>query len=174
MATRANQRRDFERVVQIVSVSGGRVVGRTKLQKIAYLLEATGLGEGFSFEYRHYGPYSEQLASAARSAWLLGALKEEEHPTTWGGLYSIYSVTTEPAAESAKTQLAKIAAGADSIELELAATAAFLASEGLGDPWGETAKRKPEKASPTRMEGAQKLYHQLQKIQTPKPLPAII
>ncbi len=84
MAARTNQRSDFERVAQIVSDLGGRVVGRTKLQKIAYLLEATGLGEGFSFEYRHYGPYSEELTSAARSARLLGLLTEDECPTTWG------------------------------------------------------------------------------------------
>lgn len=173
MAARTNQRREYERVVQIVSDSGGRVVGRTKLQKIAYLLEATGLGEGFSFEYRHYGPYSEELTSAARSAKLLGVLREDEHATTWGGFYSVYSVSSEASGESTRTQLAKIAAGADAIELELAATAAFLASEGNKDPWGETAKRKPEKANPTRLDGAMNLYRQLQQVKTPKQLPAI-
>lgn len=174
MAARTNQRREYERVVQIVSDSGGRVVGRTKLQKIAYLLEAAGLGDGFSFEYRHYGPYSEELSSAARSARLLGVLREDEHATTWGGFYSIYSVATGTNVDTARTQLAKTAAGADSIELELAATAAFLASEGHRDPWGETAKRKPEKASPTRLEGAKSLYRELQLINTPKRLPAIV
>ena len=38
-------------------------------------------------------------------------------------------------------------AQASAIELELAATAAFLAREGQADPWGETARRKPEKAA---------------------------
>lgn len=173
MAAGTNQRHEYERVVQIVGDSGGRVVGRTKLQKIAYLLEATGLGDGFSFEYRQYGPYSEELSSAARSARLLGVLKEDEHATTWGGFYSIYSVSAGTNADTARTQVAKIAAGADAIELELAATAAFLASEGNADPWGETAKRKPEKASQTRLDGAMSLYRQLQRINTPKRLPAI-
>jgi hypothetical protein len=174
MAARASQRRDFERVVQIVSDSGGRVVGRTKLQKIAYLLEATGLGEGFSFEYRHYGPYSEELTSAARSARLLRVMTEEEHPTTWGGFYSIYTAPNITSGETARTQVAKLAAGADPIELELAATAAFLAAEGNTDPWGETAKRKLEKASASRLEGAKGLYRQLQRIATPNRLPAIV
>jgi uncharacterized protein YwgA len=174
MAARVNQKRDFERVVQIVSDSGGRVVGRTKLQKIAYLLEAAGLGEGFSFEYRHYGPYSEDLTSAARSAKLLGVLREEERATTWGGFYSIYTTSVDARSESARTQLAKIAVDADPIELELAATAAFLASEGNDDPWGETAKRKPEKASPSRLSCAKSLYRQLQGVRTPRPLPAIV
>ncbi len=173
MAARTNQRREYERVVQIVSDSGGRVVGRTKLQKIAYLLEATGLGEGFSFEYRHYGPYSEELSSAARSARILNVLREEEHPTSWGGFYSIYTVSAETNGDTVRSQVAKVAAGADSIELELAATAAFLASEGSTDPWGETAKRKPEKASTIRLVGAKNLYRQLQQINTPKRLPAI-
>ncbi len=157
MAARANPRSAFERVVQIVSDSGGRVVGRTKLQKIAYLLEATGLGEGFSFQYKHYGPYSEELTSAARSAKLLKVLTEEEHPTTWGGFYSIYSVPNATSGTSPRLEVAKLASAADPIELELAATAAFLATEGYTDPWNATAKRKPEKASPIRLQRAKEL-----------------
>ena len=174
MLARANQRREYERVVQIVSDAGGRVVGRTKLQKIAFLLEATGLGDGFPFEYRHYGPYSEELSSAARTAKLLGVLDEKEIATPWGGFYSIYSVSAGITENTARTQLAKIATGADAIELELAATAAFLASEGNNNPWGETAKRKPEKATETRLTGAKELYRRLQQIKTPKRLPAIV
>lgn len=173
MVARTDQRREYERVVHIVSDAGGRVVGRTKLQKIAYLLEATGLGDGFPFEYRHYGPYSEELSSAARSAKLLGVLDEKEIATSWGGFYSIYSVSTGTTENTARTQLAKIAAGADAIELELAATAAFLASEGNDDPWGETAKRKPEKANSDRLEAAKNLYRQLRAVKTPKLLPSI-
>lgn len=174
MSGQISQRRDFERVVQIISDAGGRVVGRTKLQKIAYLLEATGLGEGFAFEYRHYGPYSEELTTAARSAKLLGLLHEEEHATTWGGFYSIYSVSIARSSENSRVQLARVAVDADPIQLELAATAAFLATEANDDPWVETAKRKPEKASQERLRGAKELYRRLQKIPTPKPLPSIV
>jgi len=173
MAALANQRRDFERAAQIVSDSGGRVVGRTKLQKIAYLLEATGLGEGFSFEYRHYGPYSEDLTIAARSARLLGLITEEECPTTWGGFYSIYTAKIPASGDASRARLAQIAVGADPIELELAATAAFLAAEANTDPWGETTRRKPEKATTARLESAKNLYRQLQRVATPKRLPAI-
>lgn len=174
MAAKANQRSDFERVVQIVSDSGGRIVGRTKLQKVAYLLEATGLGEGFSFQYRHYGPYSEELTAAARTAKLLGALHEDERATSWGGFYSIYSVQPIADQSSARARLAGLAAGADAIELELAATAAFLAIEGSADAWGETAQRKPEKASAVRLQRAKELYGRLQQVETPKPLPNIV
>jgi uncharacterized protein YwgA len=173
MAAQASRKRDFERVAEIISDAGGEVVGRTRLQKIAYLLEAAGFGSGFAFEYRHYGPFSEDLASAARRAKLLGVLNEVERATTWGGLYSIYSVGAATNAQSTRTQLARIAAQADPIELELAATAAFLATEGASDPWGETAKRKPEKASVSRLAGAKSLYQKLSRLDTPKPLPAI-
>ena len=55
--------------------------------------------------------------------------------------------------------------------LELAATAAFLASEGERDPWHETARRKPEKAA--RLDDAKKLYQRLRAISLPVPLPEI-
>jgi uncharacterized protein len=170
------RKRDTEKVAAIIRDAGCRIVGRTRLQKIGYLLELTGLGEGFSFEYRHYGPYSEELASAARDANALGLLSEEEHQATWGGLYSIF--TTRHAARSedvdpSRIRLVRDAAAASAIELELAATAAFLADAGSRDPWGDTARFKPEKAQGGRLENAKMLYRQLQQIDTPKPLPRI-
>jgi hypothetical protein len=170
------RKRDSEKVAAIVRDSGGRIVGRTRLQKIGYLLELAGVGEGFTFGYRHYGPYSEELASAARDANALGLLSEEEHRATWGGLYSIFTtphaIPTE-AIDPSRIRLVREAAAASAIELELAATAAFLAEAGSRDPWGDTAKFKPEKTQGGRLENAKMLYHQLQQIDTPKPLPRI-
>lgn len=165
---------DVEKLADLVRDIGGRVVGRTRLQKIAYLLELGGLGDGFSFEYRHYGPYSDDLAAAARKAGLLGLIDEEENPAVWGGFYSVFS--TDRAADDnvppARAELARAAANADPIELELAATAAFLASESE-TPWEETAERKPEKASEERLASAKALYRTLLEIETPVPLPEI-
>lgn len=163
-----------QKVAAIVQDAGGQVVGRTRLQKVAYLLEAAGLGDGFLFEYRHYGPYSEDLSAAARDADLLGLLQETEHPATWGGVYSIYVAgpATAPSTTAARRQLASEAAQADSIDLELAATAVFLAKDGYSDPWSETARRKPEKAGEGRLNRARALYRRLQKVSTPIPLPA--
>jgi hypothetical protein len=156
--------------------AGGKIVGRTRLQKLAYFLELAGLGEGFAFEYRHYGPYSEDLASAAQLADFLGYLDEAETPTNWGGFYSVY--TTEDrvpvSADHARLQIAKRGAMADPIELELAATAAFFAAQGHTDPWGETAKRKPEKATESRLSNAKLLYKSLQSVKAPKSLPDIV
>jgi uncharacterized protein len=162
-------KRDVDRVVEIIRAAGGRIVGRTRLQKVAYLRELAGLGSGFKFDYHHYGPYSEDLADAARNAGLLDLLEEKELPTDWGGFYSIFTV--EGCSE--KQEFTDTAAGADPIELELAATAAFLAREGIPNPWKETARRKPVKAGENRLEGAKKLYLKLCRIETPERLPEI-
>lgn len=150
-------------------------MGRTKLQKIAYFLEAAGLGSGFDFEYRHYGPYSEDLTSAVRLEKFFGDLEETEAAASWGGTYSIYS-TNRPTLEAntPRKQLVSITAKADSIALELAATAAFLAAEGHNHPWEETTRRKPEKASMSRLAAAKALYRSLLQIPTPHSLPSIL
>jgi uncharacterized protein YwgA len=172
MSQLADPKRDIDKAASVVRDAGGRVVGRTRLQKIAYLLEATGLGDGFKFTYRNFGPYSEELADATWQACLLGLLKEEERPASWGGSYSVFETASavEPDPRQARLRLVEETSRADAIALELAATAAFLANEGSVDPWHETAKRKPEKAA-MRMTEARALYAKLKSINLPRPLP---
>lgn len=172
MGSRENKL-DVEKAANIVRDAGGKVVGRTRLQKIAFLLEVAGLGEGFEFEYRHYGPYSEQLASAIAMATMVGIVREEERLTNWGGTYSIFTATSNTAREvaAARAQILGHASNADPVALELAATAAFLALDGESDPWSETARRKPEKAD--RLDQAKSLYFDIERVPTPNPLPAI-
>lgn len=163
------------KVADIVRDAGGKVVGRTRLQKIAYLLTVSGLEGGLPFRYKHYGPFSEEVATAAREASLLGLLTETEQVAAWGGTYSTYLVTDHPGPDTdkARLRLAQMAAASDAVELELAATAVFLAGEGSGDPWAETARRKPEKADKGRIDRARVLYAKLASVDTPIPLPTI-
>lgn len=70
-------------------------------------------------------------------------------------------------------QLVSLAKRANPIALELAATAAYLASIGDADPWDETERRKPEKATEGRLEQAKALYIRLKQLQLPKALPDI-
>lgn len=169
----SSRRRDVDKVADIVRDAGGTIVGRTRLQKIAYLLEVTGLGEGFGFGYRHYGPYSEELTVAVRNARLLGLLSEEEKSATWGGYYSVFSAVgaSSPAPLPARAQLIAETVDADPVDLELAATAIFLALDGYADPWSETARRKPEKAE--SLVGAKALYRKLIAIKSPIRVPTI-
>jgi hypothetical protein len=161
------------KIAEIIRDSGGCIVGRTRLQKIAYLLSVAGLESGFSFAYKHFGPYSEDLAVAARDEQLLGYFEEQEHVASWGGNYSIYTLTSQipTAPSSARTMFSAIAVGANAIELELAATAVFLAENGYKKPWEETERRKPEKSENGRLEGAKLLLSRLRGVKTPKPLP---
>lgn len=172
---RIDETTEMKEAANIIRDAGGQIVGRTRLQKIAYLLELVGLGDDFDFEYRHYGPYSDRLASAVSTAVLLRAIHEDERLTAWGGHYSVF--TAEPISEREPTpeRLAfiKESSKSDPVALELAATAAFLACEGEEDPWGATAKRKPEKADPNRLAQAKALYEQLSKINTPIKLPKL-
>jgi uncharacterized protein len=163
------------RAAAIVRDAGSSIVGRTKLQKIAYFLEVAGLGAGFHFRYKHYGPYSEQLASAARHASALKLITEQESVANWGGLYSTFHshIPADPVVNPARVRMAKEMVNADAVELELAATALFLASEGLSDPWAETVRRKPDKADAGRLDKAKKLYQRLRAVETPHPLPAL-
>lgn len=163
------------KVAQLIADAGGQVVGRTRLQKLAYLLTAAGLEDEFPFVYKHYGPFSEELTQSARVAELLGLLTEQEQRAQWGGSYSTYSTARPKAADvsPSRQQIAHIANEADAVELELAATAVFLSNEGFDDPWAETARRKPEKAEGGRLKRAKLLYRQFRIVQTPNPLPEI-
>ena len=168
---------DSIKVAAIIRDAGGEIVGRTRLQKTVYLLSVAGLEDGFSFAYKHYGPFSEAVATAARDGHLLGRLKETVKKTAWGGTYSVYQVADALDAgvphqqAPARRELATAASAASPVELELAATAVFLHREGASDPWAETARRKPEKARDGRLERARSLLGDLRRIETPVPLP---
>lgn len=163
---------------ELVSLAGGRIVGRIKLQKSVCALELTGLGYGFQFNYRHFGPYSEDLKIACGDADALGYISERTETANWGGWYSVFEskevVNPSNLEQKQRSKLLQVAANADSVELELAITAAFLASKGVADPWREVQVRKSSKAVPERMKAAKVLYQMLASVETPRPLPPIV
>ncbi|MEQ1867451.1 MAG: hypothetical protein ABL996_22670, partial [Micropepsaceae bacterium] len=61
----------------LVRAAGGEIFGKVRLQKIVYLLDQIGLKSGFSYEYHHYGPYSEQLAERVEDEIVFGRLKAD-------------------------------------------------------------------------------------------------
>jgi hypothetical protein len=167
---------------RIVSDAGGSLVGRTRLQKVGYLAQLAGYPSEFEFEYRHYGPYSEDLADAMEIATGLGLVQEDERRADWGGKYSIYrsSDRVRASVDNGRVTFVATAAQIGAVELELAATAAFLYTAERkgrdprgGDPWKETARRKPDKAADGRLERAKAAYRKLCALPTPTPLPPI-
>lgn len=163
---------DAHKVAQIVAASGGQVVGRTRLQKITYFLSVAGFEDSFEFAYKHYGPFSEELATAASLAKIFGELQEIEKPASWGGTYSIFSTHIQ-IEHAIKSDFAKQAANAEAIPLELAATAVFLAQDGYDDAWNETKRRKPEKSTDENISKAKALLTKLSALETPKDIPDI-
>lgn len=173
-------RQNMSNAAAIVRDAGGKVIGRTRLQKVAYLLELAGLGTGYRFEYRYYGPYSEKLAEDIRAAWAFDMVVETERLASWGGTYSIFESTPEAGEpdSGSRARFAQETAKIDAIELELAATAAYLrAEERYDDPWEETRRRKPDKASEERITAAKHVFQELKELQrslkTPRELPDI-
>jgi len=166
---------------RIVQDAGGELVGRTRLQKIAFLLKLAGYDVDFPFEYHHYGPYSDDLSEAMEVAVALGPVREEERIADWGGRYSVYSLSgTIAPQDHDRSTFVRHAKAIDAVELELAATAAYLqVHEGIGglfgdgNPWHETRRRKQSKSRDGRLERAYRAYEELRKLTTLKPLPEL-
>lgn len=157
-----NLRDRLSPVVQVIKDAGGEIVGRTKLQKTVYLLTLAGFEVQFRFGYKHYGPFSEELADAADLAAAFDLISERQQQAGWGGTYSVYTASTgESSSQTSRGRLAREAVRSDAVLLELAATAAYLAQEGKPQPWAETARRKPDKAADGRLERAKELYARL-------------
>ncbi|MDR2153032.1 MAG: hypothetical protein LBO72_09440 [Helicobacteraceae bacterium] len=164
-----------KQIIEVIRVAGGKFVGRTRLQKTCYLLSLIGDFKGFNFGYYHYGPYSEDLTETLEIACAFGGITEKVERTNWGALYSIYNVDDKALQENSISKngsgLIEKAKSSDSVILELAATAAYFATQQNKDPWKETSDCKPEKSDNGRLEQAKALYAELRNI-APE-LPAI-
>jgi uncharacterized protein len=164
-----------DEVVDVVACAGGQLVGRTRLQKTIYLLGLMGLSnEEFHFQYKHYGPFSESLASITDISKLFGCLQEEQQPSSWGGVFSVYRTAkkSDESENSVRQRVILLSKDANAIDLELAATAAYLALEGYPNPWEETSARKPDKRD--RVGSAKALYTKFLALGAPVQLPAIV
>jgi uncharacterized protein YwgA len=154
-------------VARIVSLNGGKLVGKTRLQKSAYLLESCGVGFGFDFTYHYYGPYSEELSLWADVSEALDSVKVEHARTEYGASYPIYKTQKGQVdvneCDTTRSNILKVLSRYGTIELELAATAVFLANNGYRDnPWDETIIRKATKATPERVRKAKALLEEIQ------------
>ncbi len=167
-----NDTSDAVKVVNLVQEASGRIVGSTRLQKIACLLELAGEGSGFHFSYHLFGPYSEELSNAIKTAEIFDLVHEERKAASWGGTYSVYTTdSSREAVSPIRKGIIETAINAEAIVLELAATAAYLAATKVENPWDEVSERKPEKATSSNMQKAKELYARLRTV-APK-LPAI-
>ncbi|MDE0059868.1 MAG: hypothetical protein OXI22_12960 [Defluviicoccus sp.] len=156
-------------VVGLVALNGGQLVGRTRLQKQAYLLDRCGAEFGLEFTYHHYGPYSFELAGGCADAAADGQIQIEQQISQQHGVpYAIFRSSNGDGASDrlgalsagqARSLLGKMQ-GVSDIVLELAATIVFLRDEwpyygkGKTDAVEETKARKSLKATEKRIEEA--------------------
>ena len=158
-------------VVHLIALHGGELVGRTRLQKEAYLLHRCGAFDlPFPFIYHHYGPYSLALADGLIDAHAGGRIDIEEKTGAYGVRYAIFKSKGADApdrlgdlpADRVRSLLREMQDVSD-IVLELAATIVFLREEDgyVHDAIEETKARKPLKATAERMKQALNLLRKL-------------
>lgn len=158
-------------VAAVVSASGGKLVGKVRLQKAVYLMDQLGLESNFSYEYHYYGPYSRDLDNAVADAKAFGVIVEREgRRMSDGAPYSIFELAQEEAnpeafgelGEERARELAELFAQTNVTVLELAATIDWLwRYEGCADWKAEVTKRKGVKVQDGRLEKAVELLDQL-------------
>jgi uncharacterized protein YwgA len=143
-----------------------RVVGKTRLQKMIFLLDQCGLESNSRYSYHYYGPYSADIAEAAEDATLFGCLEFEEHSGFYNIPYGTYEVSDKnlhiPANigsldKDTVQRKINIMSNYSAIELELAATIQYLRKQGSVNAIEEVKQLKPAKATDSRMARARSL-----------------
>jgi uncharacterized protein len=153
-----------EILVDVVALSGGELVGRTRLQKTVYLLDAVGMQSGASYYYHNFGPFSDDVADAISDAKFLGALVERSSQRqSDGSPFSIFSTPTAAGSAGKVGSIDKEKAGQllmrfkalNATVLELAATIHWLKFvESIEDWRSELKRRKGSKTEYGRLEQA--------------------
>lgn len=154
-------------IQQVIILNGGQLVGKTRLQKSMYLLETFQAGFGFNFDYHYYGPYSEEVSSAASDAVALKYIVETPEVANNGLEYKVFKMegksdAAEAPLDKRRREILKILDGYSSVELELAATAEFLSRNGFPkNAWEETGRRKATKINKERKLRAEEVLAKL-------------
>jgi uncharacterized protein YwgA len=158
-------------VVDVVALSGGRLVGRTRMQKTIYLLDVLGMRSGASYYYYNFGPFSDEIANGISDSKFSGVLVEEtEYRMSDASPFSIFKSDkfSEQAHQVGALPADKVTgilqrfASCNSTVLELAATIHWLAQvEKVSDWRGELVRRQGSKTQNGRMEKATELLGEL-------------
>jgi uncharacterized protein YwgA len=152
-------------VSALIKLAGNQIVGKVKLQKIVYLLDKIGMNSGFIYSYHHYGPYSSALSDEVDWEVFTGDIEEQERNRVSDGVpYVIFrsaDTVDVPKGKIGELEVGDVARyatvlnGYSSTELELAATAYWLANEEAIKDWrSELRRRKGIKTEGGRTEKA--------------------
>lgn len=108
----------------VAAHDGGRVQGRTRLQKTVKLLQRLGLPTDYRYTIFFYGPYSEAVFADSRLLQQMGLLTEQERVNGEGTPSFELTASPEAAVEAMGRWRPALEAmqAADLVVLELAAT----------------------------------------------------
>ena len=53
--------KNFEKILALIKLTDNKIDGRTKFQKIVYILKNNGVNFEEQFKYHYFGPYSPEL-----------------------------------------------------------------------------------------------------------------
>jgi hypothetical protein len=160
----------IEMVVGLVALNDGEIVGKVRLQKSFYLLDACGLESGFDYDFHFYGPFSVDLSRAADDATALDRLGYEDKLGYHEVPYRVFRASHDAPLPDRLGRLSaaqvrenlKLMARYSAAELEVAASIVFLRDNGYrDDPVAETCRRKPATATADRIAKAQRLIAEL-------------
>ena len=148
------------------------MVGRVRLQKVAYLLDRLGLNSGFQYNYGNYGPFSHDLDNAVADAEAFGLVEETfDRRQIDGARYSIFELTdgaSRPPSNTGQLDVTVLESHLQTFVeahitvLELAATANWLVEEERLTDWrDELRRRKGPKIEGGRLDRAEALLRKV-------------
>ena len=151
-------------ITDAVALAGGRMVGRTRIQKTIYLLDNMGLSSGATFYYHNFGPFSDDVANGIVDEKFEGQIREQlELRQADGSPYSVFSTSKKSddvdrlgnlRSEVARAAIKKMNEATSTV-LELAATIHWLAFVEQSEDWrAELIRRKGAKTQGGRIEQA--------------------
>lgn len=157
----------------VIRAADGKIVGRIRLQKIFYILDANGLNiSNAEFHYHHYGPYSRVLDETLEKAKALAGVSEAvQHRAADGAPFSVFTVKSSGAmpVKIGDLEMARVKAligimtkNCTSTVLELAATIHWLTTVEKVPNWRqEIVRRKGAKTANGRLDEAVDLLPKL-------------
>lgn len=157
-----------EYIGAMINACGRDDMGKTCLQKTAYILQANEVGfPEIVFDYHKYGPFSPMITFAADDAKAFGYITTESyeaHPFPYTVFRPTESAPRFADCEATRKirKVLKILRRRSMVELELAATAIYLKRNGHEENFiEEVKKRKSFKASERNMGFAKNLLSEL-------------
>ena len=158
----------IKRLKEIFQACDNEIIGRIRLQKLAYLAEKINYGLGVKFHYHHYGPFSEGLVSFIDDVVIDETVSEEiKRKKNNLGEYFVYKINdnNSNAMDNNSATFFKAAKEIDPLYLELLATALFLQEEDKEtDVWQKLRELKPEKAQDKYLQKSYEAYCKLQEL----------